>query len=243
MNKHLIVVTGASSGIGYALALELATQGYAVLAIARREKIIRAISRKNSLITPLSADITQKSDRNKIIAYIKQQNKPIHLIHNAAVVMPQTLLNLSEAEWQQALAINLEAPMWLTQAAMPYFSQSRVLNISSGLAHYALPGTAAYCLTKSALFMLYQIINSECKPEKVIAGSLKPGVIDTPMQNLLRNTDSNKLPSKEIFENMQTNQQLRSPESVAKFITHVLLTTSNEQFTAREWDIDEDFKE
>lgn len=240
MREYLIVVTGASSGIGYSLALELANQGYAVLAIARRQELLTQLTQQNSLITALAADITQETDRAKIIAYIKQQDKPIHLVHNAAVAMPQTLLNLSESEWQQALAINVEAPLWLTQACMPYFSHSRVLHISSGLAHRTVPGTAVYSMTKAAFFMLYQVINAECDPTSVIAGTLRPGVIDTPMQQLLRATTDSALPAKAMFEDFFVQNKLRTPESVAKFITKILLTTTDEEFKAGEWDIDKD---
>lgn len=236
----LIVITGASSGIGYALSIEVANRGHNVLVVARREQQLKQLKVGNDNIEILSADISTLAGRDKLINYLSNQNSSINLIHNAAIAMPKTLALLSESEWQQALATNLEAPMWLSKACVPFFQNSRILHISSGLAHYALSGTAAYCITKAGLHMLYQIINAEYDPEIVIAGSLKPGVIDTPMQELLRNTDDELLPSKTMFKSFHQEQQLRSPESVAQFIADVLFNTSDDEFKKQEWDIDRD---
>jgi NAD(P)-dependent dehydrogenase (short-subunit alcohol dehydrogenase family) len=238
----LIVITGASSGIGYALSIEVANRGHNVLAIARREQQLKQLKAENSNIDILSADISTPQGRDKLVSYLSNQDNSIHVIHNAAIAMPKTLELLSELEWQQALATNLEAPMWLTKACVPFFKNSRVLHISSGLAHYVLSGTAAYCITKAGLYMLYQVINAEYDPEIVIAGSLRPGVIDTPMQDLLRNTDDKLLPSKSMFEGFYQDQQLRSPELVAQFIADVLFNMYDDKFKGQEWDIDKDFE-
>lgn len=171
MGKHLVVVTGASSGVGYALAAELAHRGHEVLAIARRQSLLEQLASSHANIEYLAADVANADDRQKIIGHLQQRQQPIYLVHNAAVVKPNTLEKLTEAEWQQALQINLEAPLWLTQACLPFFDRSRVLNISSGLAHQPLSGLGAYCLTKSALHMLYQMINEDMDAAKVIAGS------------------------------------------------------------------------
>lgn len=241
-DKKLIVVTGASSGVGYVLAKILAERGHDVLAIARRESLLKELAASDDNIHYLVADIANKNDRQKIVDYIAAQDKPIHLVHNAAIVMPKMFADLTEQDWQQALAINFEGPLWLTQACLPFFEGSRVLHTSSGLAHFSFPGTAAYSLTKAALHMLYQIINTDMDPAKIIAGSIRPGIIDTPMQQQLRQTDAKDLPCKSHFENVHQQNQLRSPEQVAKFMADILLNTDDDTFKAKEWNINTDLE-
>jgi NAD(P)-dependent dehydrogenase (short-subunit alcohol dehydrogenase family) len=237
MTKKLIVLTGASSGIGYALAKELASRGENVLAIARRENLLRQLESFHQNVQTLPADVASADGRQKIINYLQQQNQSIHLIHNAGIAMPKTLEHLTEEDWQKALRVNLEGPLWLTKACLPFFDGSRVLHTSSGLAHRALAGTCAYSITKAALYMLYQVINAEMDPKKVIAGSLRPGVIDTPMQVDLRSAESKYLPSQEYFHDMVKNDSLKRPEAVAVYMADVLLNTDDDAFKAKEWDI------
>ncbi len=239
MNKPLIMITGASSGIGYALAEIVAQRGYPVLAIARRQKLLTKLAEKHPLISIVAADISEQAGREQVMQVLAEKGQMIYLVNNAAISMPKIFSQLTATEWQQILAINVEAPMWLVQACQPYFSHSRVLNISSGLAHYALAGASAYCLTKAALYMLYQVINAEYDPKIVIAGSLRPGIIDTPMQAVLRNSDPELFPSQAKFQNFYDQNALRDPHIVAEFIAEVLLNSSDEAFKQKEWDIDE----
>ena len=243
MSKKLVVITGASSGIGYALAQELASRGEQVLAVARRGHLLEALQAYHPNIDILVADIALADDRQKIIDTIKQKNMPVNLIHNAAIAKLKAFQSFSDIDWQQGFALNLEAPLWLTKACMPYFDHSRVLHISSGLAHRALAGTGIYSMTKAALYMLYQIINTEMNPEKVIAGSLRPGVVDTAMQQKLRSVSKEDLPDQVYFQQLKDNNLLRKPTDVASYIADVLLNTDDLTFKKQEWNIDQPFKE
>lgn len=237
MSERIIVVTGASSGIGYALASELAQRNLTVLAVARRESLLLNLSVAYPNIHICVADISTAHGRGLVVNQLQAFNRPIHLIHNAAMVCPQAFANLTDANWRAALALNLEAPLWLTQACMPWFNYSRVLHVSSGLAHSAMSGLACYSMTKAALYMLYQVINTELSESLVIAGSIRPGVVDTPMQALLRHAHEEDFPDRDFFDGLHAKNQLRKPAAVAQYIANILLITNNQQFKSIEWNI------
>lgn len=85
--------------------------------------------------------------------------------------------------------------------------------------------------------MLYQMINEEMDAAKVIAGSLRPGMIDTPMQARLRAHNKAQLPSQQFFADAHQNEILRSAEEVAAYMADVLLNTDDESFKQQEWNI------
>lgn len=232
---HAVIVTGASSGIGYSTVKTLADRGLTVIAVARRENRLKNLGAHHSNIIPITADITQANARVKIIDSVKKLNKPIHIIHNAAIPALGTIEAIDSTLFLQAMETNFLAPVLLTKSLLSFCRNSRLLNISSGLAHYALPGTAAYCMSKAALFMFYQCLNVECKPEILIAGSLAPGIVDTDMQLELRSSSEDTLPVREKFQQFHEQRQLVSTEKVSQFITSVLLETSDQDFSAKEW--------
>lgn len=232
---HAVIVTGASSGIGYSTVKTLADRDLTVIAVARREDRLKNLSAHHANIIPVAADITRESDRLTIIDHVKQLNKPIHMIHNAAIPALGTLAVIDDTLFRQAMETNFLAPVLLTKLLLPFCHRSRLLNISSGLAHYALPGTPAYCMSKAALFMFYQCINVEFKPDVLLAGSLAPGIVDTDMQLELRSSSEGVLPVREKFQQFHEQGQLASTEKVSQFITSVMLDTTDHDFSAKEW--------
>lgn len=235
----MVVITGAGTGIGQALAIKLANNGYEVLGIGRRLELLQKTQEHNpTKIHVLQADISQVSDREKIVEQVAKINKKICIVHNAAMAEPITLLkNLSLEDWRQHQAVNIEAPLFLTQILLPYLKNGRVLHISSGLAHYAMAGVGAYCISKAALHMLYLCYSEELKEFNIAVGSARPGVVDTPMQGVLRNQDKTELPQVENFIHFKESNALILPEDVADFLSWLLFKTRNEEFSAKEWDI------
>jgi NADP-dependent 3-hydroxy acid dehydrogenase YdfG len=239
MKDKAIIVTGASSGIGKALAKNLAAKGYAIFAVARSKERLEALAKEHANIIPVCADITVEQDRKSLIVKVAELGKPVDVVNNAGVAMPKSIDLITDAEWHKTFKTNVDAPYWLFRDCLPYFDQSRVLNISSGLAHSTLPGTGVYSITKAALYMLYQVINTDLEPSKVIAGSLRPGIIDTEMQQQLRSKDVSEFPSVAIFKGFHEQKQLRDADDVAEYIANVLLNTTDADFKLKEWNIDD----
>lgn len=232
---HAVIVTGASSGIGYSTVKTLVNRGLTVIAVARREERLKKLSAHHANIIPIVADITQESDRLKIVHHVKSLNKPIHIIHNAAILALGIIEKIDNTLFRQAMETNFLAPVLLTKLLLPFCRNSRLLIISSGLAHYALPGISTYCMSKAALFMFYQCLNVECKPEVLIAGSLAPGLVDTDLQLELRTCSKDTLPGREKYQQHHEQGQLVSTDKVSSFIASILLDTTDQHFSAKEW--------
>ncbi len=232
-----VVITGASSGIGRALATLMA-RDYPVLAIARREQPLIELESTSENIRACQADVASEEGREAIVQAIEGA-KVRYLVHNAGVLSPiGPLMAQSAADIREALAINVEAPIAITRALLGQMAVGgRILHISSGAAHNAYPGWGAYCMSKAALFMAYEILRQELDEQMVAIGSLRPGVVDTPMQALIREQSAADFPAVEQFRALKADDALSSAQDVARFIRAVLERTSRADFSADEWDI------
>ncbi|PWG65535.1 SDR family NAD(P)-dependent oxidoreductase [Spiribacter halobius] len=238
--NELHVVTGAGSGIGRALARALAEAGHAVVAVGRREAPLRETAAGLETIRPLPADVASEAGRARIAEAVGGARLR-WLVHNAGVLEPVGPLLEAEPEaLRYALAVNVEAPIHLTRALRPALAGgSRVLHVSSGAAHRPVPGWGAYCLGKAALHMAYQVLREELRPEGIAVGSVRPGVVDTPMQTLIRSQPESAFPAVERFRALKARGELEPPERVARFILALLELQDVERFGAAEWDIRE----
>lgn len=237
-----VMITGAGTGIGRALALKLAANGHEVIGIGRRLEPLQELQTHHPhKIKIIQADISLPADREKITQQTTKLNRPLYLVHNAAIVEPFGLLkDVALEEWRAHQAVNVEGPLFLTQQLLPYLKNGRVLHISSGFAHVAYPGVGAYCVSKAALYMLYQCLREELKEFNIAVGSAAISqAIDTPMQDIIRSTDKNKLPSVDYFIGFKEKGELTSPTLVATFLENLLLHTNNEVFSQKEWNFPE----
>ena len=150
INK-IAVITGASRGIGRALAIELASRKIMVIAISRDEEQLQSLQALNKEnIKIVAADITHAQDRNIILDELKNF-KINFLINNAGIIHPIGPLHQStENEIKKLFETDLLAPIFLTNALIPYFHTEggRILNITSVAAEEAVPGLVAFVQLK-----------------------------------------------------------------------------------------------
>lgn len=232
----MFIITGGGSGIGKALAQALAKRGKKVLIIGRRLALLQATTANNPGMEYFCTDISASSGRDALTRFLERETSINALVNNAGIIEPMSALkNISLAAWQQAMATNLEAPLFLTQALYPKLDQGRVLNISSGLAHFPASGLAAYCVSKAALYMLTQCWRLESP--HVALTSVMPGIVETQMQDLLRNTGEIAPEHHAFFQRLKKNDQLISTETVAAFLSWLLLDLPVDQYISKEWDI------
>jgi benzil reductase ((S)-benzoin forming) len=237
--SKVIIVTGASSGIGKAFAENLAFLNFQVIAVARAKTKLEDLQKQYPHnIKVVVADITKDEDRLKIKDTIKKDQTGIYLINNAGIAIPRKFSELTETEWDQHYLVNTKAPIFLTQLLLPHLQNGgRVLNISSGLAHNTLIGMSAYGISKSALYMWKEYCNTEFEDKNISFGSVMPGVVDTAIQQEMRTYDLDRFPAVEIFKGFHSRNELLRPETVAKFITWLLLNVDNSEFKKNDWDI------
>lgn len=237
--KKTIIITGASSGIGKALASYLASLNHKVIAIGRNQKGLENLKKLFPLnIQIVIGDITIHEDRLKIKNVLETKETGVYLVHNAGIAYPKLLKDITEEEWDEHYLVNVKAPVFLTQLLLPYLKDNgRVLNISTGLAHKSMPGMAAYGVSKSSLFMLKEYFNAESKETNISFGSAMPGIVDTPIQEKIRAIEPKIFPQVSIFKGFFERDELLSPSTVAKFLAWLLLNTNNEKFIQADWDI------
>ncbi|BDD87979.1 short-chain dehydrogenase [Desulfofustis limnaeus] len=153
------------------------------------------------------------------------------LINNAGTVAPvQPVGRSSSAAVRAALHINLAAPMLLTSAFIEYTADlpvdRRILNISSGAARNPYVGWGAYCTTKAGLDMFTRCVGLEQKnmanPVKIIA--VAPGIVDTAMQESIRNTAEEDFPNRNRFIALHEKGLLTSPDAAAENILRLFLS-------------------
>ncbi len=211
MSSPSVIVTGASRGLGRAIAVALAQMGADVTINARNEEAllnvkeeIEALGRR---VEALSGDVSEADVAERLVAAAMLAFGRLDaVINNAAVLQPVARIAESDPfEWQRNLQINVFAPYLITQAALPHLRrapQGRIINISSGAAVRATVGWSAYCASKAALNMFTSVLAEE-EPH-IVAIAVRPGVVDTPMQATLR----------------QLGQQAMEPEAYQRFIAY-----------------------
>jgi NAD(P)-dependent dehydrogenase (short-subunit alcohol dehydrogenase family) len=239
MQSPQILITGAGSGIGRALAVHAASQGFQVLGIGRRREPLRETQAQNPKhIQILAADIAKAEDRTQITRAFSS-NSLRFLVHNAAVLQPvASFADIKPEEWQTHMDINLNAPLYLTQALLPYFANpARILSVSSGAAHKSYAGWTAYCTAKAALAMLTECMDTELKARGIRAGNAAPGVVDTAMQDQVRESDPQAFPNLQRFLDLKRDDALTKPETTAAFFWRLLTQEDEESFSQTQWDI------
>lgn len=241
-----ILITGASSGIGRALALNLAHAGHHVIAVARnlhKLKILNASAEQNLSI--IQADISEEEGRDKIIAFLYDNKFNVtHVVHSAGDIHPITALRtLTVEDYRYQHRVNTEAPLFLTQQLLLTAAPGcRFLFITSGAAFSPYQGIASYALSKAALDMLWRAFKQEHELEAVYFAGLRPGAVHTSMVDFAREQDAQTFPLLHQLEQKIQDKTILSPEFSSSFIAWVLLKTSDRQFE-KSWNInDEDDK-
>jgi len=204
MTQHLSIITGASRGLGLALARALLARGHRVLAISRQPVAADVPADAGLQHWPMDlADPALAAAALHDWLTSQNVNHPASatLINNAGVISePAPLSEGKSAELARALRVGLEAPMLLTAAFLKATSgwagPRKVVLVSSGLGRRAMAGSAAYCAAKAGLDHLARALALEeaVKANGARVVSLAPGVIDTAMQLQLRSADPSRLP-------------------------------------------------
>ena len=232
----VFIITGGGSGIGKALALALAKRGKSVLIIGRRESLLEETASASSLIKYFCADVSTNEGIQSIKKFVEHVPIIKGLINNAGTLKPLVgLKDMKLEEWHHALHTNLDAPLFLSQILFDKLANGRVLNIGSGAANFAIEGWAAYCVSKAALAMLTQCWQLEAK--SVAFASVKPGIIDTDMQATAREGVNMDPDHVKFYKRLKENNRLVSTETVAEFLTWLLLDIDQKTYVSQEWDI------
>lgn len=223
------IITGTSSGLGEALATIVIEQKHRLFCISRRDNINLKVSASEHGVDLFyyAFDLTNTREIESLMTEIfnsidTKTLSELVLINNAGVVEPVCPLGkCSVTDIQQHVSVNLTAPIALANEFIRLSNtlniKKSIINISSGAASNPYYGWSLYCSTKAALDMLTRTVGLEQgslnNPVNII--SIAPGVVDTHMQEVLRQTDQSDFPMKPRFEELHENNQLVDPLKVA----------------------------
>ncbi len=223
MKTPICILTGASRGLGLAMARQLRASGQRLLTLSRQPNA----QFDGPGVEQWAVDLSQPAEaaarlRAWVAALPRDQIESLTLINNAAGLAALAPLgDVDAADLSQALRVGLEAPMLLTSAFLDASADlhvpRKVLNISSGLGRFAMAGSAVYCAAKAGLDHLSRALALEeaASPNGAKIVSLAPGVIDTDMQLQLRSADPQAFGERTRFASLKAEGRLDSPEAAA----------------------------
>lgn len=228
------IVTGASHGIGYELALNLSRRGIDVIAVARNhEALIKLQIQSPEQIHIVPADVSTDEGRSIISLKAKEFGKIDYLINNAAIIVPlKNLENVTSEELTTIFNTNVFSAILLSSQLLPLLAGGRVLNVSSAAEFLPTAGAGPYCISKAALKMATRLQQMEYK--NVAVNSVIPGEVETNMQVELRNSDH---PLKNLFKESAEKGALMPASTCAAFLAHLLLDVTTQDFINKEWQI------
>lgn len=191
ISGKVIVITGASSGIGRTTAKLLASQGATVSLAARRqdklEALVEEIIEAGGNAKAFATDVSKRSDVDSLIANTIQAFGKIDVLFNNAGVMPISMLeSLHYEEWEQMIDINIKGVLYAIGAVLPHFIAQQgghFINVSSVAGHFVAPSSAVYSGTKFAVRAISEGLRQEVKPYNIRTTIISPGIIETELTN------------------------------------------------------------
>ena len=238
--KKVIWITGASSGIGKALAIKFAENGWVIAASARRENLLNELKNINQNIFSFPLDVT-KIDKCKITAQniLDQLGKIDICVFGTGMHDPKSEKKFNLDSIRKIMEVNYFGTMNSINAIYEYFSEKKngQISIISSVAGYrGLPAAGAYCASKSALTSFAESLNFDMKTKNVRVSLISPGFIKTPM------TDQNEFPmpmikspefaANEIYKGLTKNKgfEIHFPKTFTYFLKFLQMLPSSLYF-------------
>ncbi|MGQ9887344.1 MAG: 3-ketoacyl-ACP reductase [Aggregatilineales bacterium] len=229
-NKRVALVTGAGRGIGRSIALALAARGWAVVVnyrsnAAAAEETLRAIWAAGGGGLVIQADIASAADRERLVTETLAHYSRVDLLVNNAGMAPRVradILEVSEASYDEVMAVNLKGPFFLTQRVAQAMIAQRaanpdsaplIVNIGSINAYTASVKRPEYCLSKAGIAMMTALYADRLAQHNIPVYEVRPGIIATEMIEPVR-----AFYDKLIAEGLTPMRRFGQPEDVARAV-------------------------
>lgn len=217
----IIVVTGASSGIGEATALTLAKAGHTVVLGARRQDRLESLAEKilaaGGQVALLATDVTRRDQVEALVGLAREQFGRVDVIVNNAGLMPLSpMAALKIDEWERMVDVNIRGVLYGIAASLPIMKeqgQGHIINVASIAAHHVFPTAAVYCATKYAVHALSEGLRQEERDIRVTVVS--PGVVESELAETI--TDPTTLAAITEFRKIALK-----PEAIAQAILYAI---------------------
>lgn len=223
ISGKVVVITGASNGIGWATAKLLATQG-AVLSLAARRKdkleaLVSEITAAGGTARTFVTDVSKRQEVEALIAGTLQAFGKIDVLFNNAGVMPISMLeSLHYQEWEQMIDINIKGVLYGIGAVLPHFKAQKsghFINVSSVAGHLVAPSSAVYSGTKFAVRAISEGLRQEVKPYNIRTSIISPGITESELTHTI--TDEKIKPMISQMAGMAI-----SADSIARAVAYVI---------------------
>lgn len=192
MNTKIAIVTGGSRGLGRNTALKLADKGVDVILTYRSQQteaaaVVAEIEKRGRRAVALQLDVGQVSQFADFVGAVKtalktqwQREHFDYLVNNAGIGVHTPFADTNEAQFDQLMNIHFKGVFFLTQALLPLLADGgRIVNISSGLARFAVPGYSAYAAMKGGIEVLTRYLAKELGSRGIAVNTVAPGAIET----------------------------------------------------------------
>ncbi|QNI02770.1 SDR family oxidoreductase [Halomonas sp. SH5A2] len=248
---NISVITGASSGIGWALAQQLAHRGHTLYLLARREapllECLETLQQRypQGNFHALAGNLSDPHQRHSVMTRLKAAmgtSSVGAIIHCAGTGMPAANL----ADWHpddlsDALQLNTVAPLALINTLLPFMTPlpapCRIVLVGAGIDRHVQPGTGSYGVSKMAMRRLFEQLHEELASQPAEIALMQPGVVDTPgLRQHIRTAQAMKLPHADYLQAQLDTGQAFSADTVgARLATLLDATTSHNSFSGQEW--------
>jgi 3-oxoacyl-[acyl-carrier protein] reductase len=193
LKDKVVIVTGASRGIGRSLALNMAAQGAKLVLSARNAEalaqLVIEIQAAGGAAVAVAGDVSSATAANELVdAGLQAFGRIDVLVNNAGITRDALLLRMKDEDWDDVLNINLKGAFLCTRAAAKVMSKQRygrIINISSVVGEMGNPGQANYCASKAGLLGLTKSVARELARRNVTVNAITPGFIVTDMTEAL----------------------------------------------------------
>ena len=208
--KKLAVVTGGSQGIGQALLMKLAHEGFSLATCARHEEPLNALRQQlndrypNVSLLHQQADLSQRADVHRFAAAVADLATPVDLlVNNAGVFIPGQIHTEADGVFEQTMHTNVFGPYYLTRALLGGMVERRhghVFNLCSTASMMAYANGGSYCISKFALLGMTKVLREEMKPFNVRVTAVLPGATRTASWASTELPDERFMPPEDVAE-------------------------------------------
>ncbi len=231
--RSVALVTGSTSGIGAAIAMELGKDGFDIAVNGRRDEeqaklVISKIRASGARAVYIRADVSRTEDRTLILTRLKEEFGGIDIFVNNAGVpskLRADILEASEESFDRVLDVNLKGPFFLTQIIAKWMVElkqrddrlePKIINISSISSYTSSPSRAEYCVSKAGVSMMTKLYADRLSEYGINVYEIRPGVIDTPMTEPVKEKYG-----KLISQGLTPIKRWGKPEDVAKAVVAI----------------------
>lgn len=238
LNGKIAVVTGGNSGIGYASAKELKSQGATVIITGRNSEKVAEASQELE-VNGIVADVKSLSAIDDLVSQIKSEFWKVDVLFvNAGIFQPAPVGQISEEMFDHQMGINFNGALFTTEKFLPILNDgASVINLSSVNAYTGMPNTAVYAASKAALNSYTRTAATELAPRKIRINSVNPGPVSTPIFGKTGMEEEQLNGFAQAMQNRIPLKRFGQPEDIAKLVS--FLASDDASFiTGSEYNID-----